>query len=108
MQPSSNAELAHAFTDASRAEVAALLAELRAGGDAALDAPAYCKGWKARDAVAHLINACNFFREGVRAAVDGRPPPAFDPAEGAARQNALAAEPGAKLLGGLESAAAAW
>ncbi|HEY7064431.1 MAG TPA: maleylpyruvate isomerase family mycothiol-dependent enzyme [Chloroflexota bacterium] len=64
---------------AARAEAQALVSELRAGGDAAWNAPTACADWAAKDAVVHLILAISFHSAATHAALDGQPPPALDP-----------------------------
>src|SRR5688500_4058 len=76
----------------SRAEVAALAAELRAGGDAVWDAPSYCKGWAVKDAVIHTVRAVLLLGGGIRATLSGQPAN-FDPAQAQALDAQLAAQP---------------
>jgi uncharacterized protein (TIGR03083 family) len=82
----------------SRAEVQALVGELRAGGDAAWNAPSRCAGWAAKDVVAHVAQALLFFNAATRAALDGQPPPPSDPAQMHAAAAQLLAEPRETVL----------
>jgi uncharacterized protein (TIGR03083 family) len=56
-----------------RAELAALAADLRAGGEALWDAPTHCAGWAVKDAVVHVLGVVNFFAASTRAALSGQP-----------------------------------
>ncbi len=83
----------------SRAEVQVLIGELRAGGDAAWNAPTMCSDWTAKDVIAHLVQALRFFSAASHAALDGQPPPPSDPAQLHAAAAQLAAQPEETLLG---------
>jgi uncharacterized protein (TIGR03083 family) len=87
----------------SRAEVAALAAELRAGGDAVWDAPSYCKGWAVKDAVIHTVRAVLLLGGGIRATLSGQPAN-FDPAQAQALDAQLAAQPREMVVAELERA----
>jgi uncharacterized protein (TIGR03083 family) len=77
----------------SRAEVQALIHELRTGGDAAWNAPTRCPGWAAKDAVAHIVQAITLLNALTHAALDGQTLPPFDPAQAAAASAQLLAQP---------------
>jgi uncharacterized protein (TIGR03083 family) len=101
-------ELVHDLNRVARAETAALVGELRAGGDAAWSAPAHCSGWAAKDTVAHLVRACELQLGFLRAGVEGRAPAPFDPAQMQAIETELAAQPRDELLARLERSQAAF
>ena len=46
---------------------------MRAGGDAAWTAPTMCKGWAAKDVVAHVAGGLWFFNAAIHAALTGCP-----------------------------------
>ena len=77
----------------SRAEVQALVRELRGGGDAAWNAPTRCPGWAAKDAVAHIVQAITLHNAMTHAALDGQPPPPINPAQAEAASAQLLAQP---------------
>ena len=77
MQPSTGV-LTRNINSLVRAEAQALVAEQRAGDDAAWNAPTYCAGWAARDAVAHLLLGARLVEGATRAAMEDAPPPPFD------------------------------
>lgn len=81
-----------------RAEVQALVGELRAGGDAAWNAPTACKGWAAKDVVAHVAGAIYFFSGATHAALDGQPTPPFDAGQAQAAAAELLAQPAPAVL----------
>ena len=94
------------LNQAIRAEVAALLSYLRAGADPTWNAPSKCKGWAAKDVVAHLVIGGRFFSQACHAAVEGTPPPPFDRAKLDADRAALAGQPREQLLDELGELAA--
>lgn len=77
----------------SRAEVQALVRELHAGGAAAWNAPTRCRGWAAKDAVAHVVQAISLLNTATHSALDGQPLPPFDPAQARAAAAQLLAQP---------------
>ena len=76
-----------------RGDVAALAAEVHAGGDAVWDAPSYCKWWAVKDAVVHVIGAINFLGGSIQAVLSGQPAPAFDPERAGQPDAQLLAQP---------------
>jgi uncharacterized protein (TIGR03083 family) len=89
-----------------RAETAAIVGELRAGGEAAWMAPTACSEWVARDVVVHLVGAAQAMLGNARAALEGRPAPSDDPAAIEARLAPLRQLSGEALLAELERAGA--
>jgi uncharacterized protein (TIGR03083 family) len=89
---------------AARDELAVLVQEQRAGGEAAWNAPTYCPGWQAHDAIAHLRMVPAVFEEQLRPIVAGTPPPPFDPERPRALVARFAALPREELLADLERA----
>ena len=87
---------------AARAEVAALVTGLRAGGEEAWNAPTACPGWAAKDVVVHLLDNHGLAYKRVRAATEGRPPPDFDPTQRKAGLIRMLARPREALLADLE------
>ncbi len=85
-----------------RAEIEAIVAGLRAGGEAAWSAPTACAGWVARDVVVHLVGVNQFFLAATRAALEGTTAPSFEPAQHEARLAPLRQLSNEALLGGLE------
>jgi uncharacterized protein (TIGR03083 family) len=98
--------LARECTTLIRAEVAALLAQLREGGDALWAAPSYCQDWAVKDVVAHLTGAFRALDGATHAVLAGRQPEhlAPDSAEAAQRHHALAAQPRHAVLAALDEA----
>jgi uncharacterized protein (TIGR03083 family) len=86
------------FSRLTRAEVAALREALRGGGEAAWNAPSHCKGWAAKDVVAHLLLGGRMFGGAMRAAMDGTDMPPFDRARMEADRATLAALPQEQAL----------
>ena len=85
-----------------REEVAALVAELRAGGDANWDAPSYCKGWAVKDAVVHTVRAVTLLGGNIRAVLSGQPPPLSEPERAADLGRQLLAQPREQVIGELQ------
>jgi uncharacterized protein (TIGR03083 family) len=77
----------------SRAEVQALVNEVRTGGDAVWNAPTRCPGWAVKDVVAHIVQAITLLNAFTHAALDGQPPPQLDPAQAQAAAAQLLAQP---------------
>ena len=100
-QPPPNV-MARSINDLVRSETATLVSELREGGDAAWNAPAFCKGWVAKDAVVHLIVGNGMFDAALDASLNGTPPAAPDPAQSEARVAGLNAQSREQLLAQLE------
>src|SRR4051812_19530704 len=94
--------MARSINDLVRSETVALVSELREGGDATWNAPAYCKGWVAKDAVVHLIGGGVMFNAAIDASLNGTPPAAPDPAQREAGIARLNAQPREELLAQLE------
>jgi len=92
---------------AARDELAALVGEQRVGGEAAWNAPTYCPGWTARDAVVHLRMVPDALEDQIRAVAAGTPPPPFDPARPQVLTARFATLPREELLADLERAYAA-
>jgi uncharacterized protein (TIGR03083 family) len=94
------------INELARAETAAIIAELRDGGEAAWNAPTSCQGWVARDVVVHLIGAAQLFPAITRAALEGTPAPSVDPADHEARLAPLRQRSRDDLLAELERSGA--
>jgi uncharacterized protein (TIGR03083 family) len=93
--------------EAARDELAALVREQRAGGEAAWNAPTYCPGWQARDVIAHLRMVPAVYEDQLRPVVAGRPQPPFELERARALTAQFAALPREELLADLERAYAA-
>ena len=90
-----------------RAEVAALLATLREGGDSLWTAPSQCQGWAVSDVAAHLAGAFRGHDAATRHVVAGRQQEHLDPSSPQTRQRneEMAALPRPGVLAALDDGA---
>jgi uncharacterized protein (TIGR03083 family) len=90
-----------------QAEVAAMLATLRQGGDRIWSSPSQCDGWTVGDVAAHLAGAFRGLDTATRDVLAGRQPEHLDPAspESVKRNQEMAALPRDDVLAALDDAA---